>query len=98
MAAIRPVVRFSEPREDALGEICTHQRSVFDPFTERVIDYVGGSTGLAAGIIRAIGDPSMHAFAKIVCAGCVGYVWLHDSDLPLHQRLLRNPETRPTIR
>ena len=50
-------VRFSDAREDALRRDFTINGMFFDPFTEHVIDYVGGQQDLAAGIIRAIGDP-----------------------------------------
>ncbi|MBI3302961.1 MAG: CCA tRNA nucleotidyltransferase [Deltaproteobacteria bacterium] len=50
-------VRFSDPREDAQRRDFTINGMFYDPVTEEVIDYIGGQQDLAAGIIRAIGDP-----------------------------------------
>ena len=50
-------VRFSDAREDALRRDFTINGMFFDPLTEQVIDYVDGQRDLAAGILRAIGDP-----------------------------------------
>jgi poly(A) polymerase len=50
-------VRFSDVREDALRRDFTINGMFYDPVSEQVIDYVGGRQDLAAGIIRAIGDP-----------------------------------------
>ncbi|HJY82066.1 MAG TPA: CCA tRNA nucleotidyltransferase [Candidatus Binatia bacterium] len=50
-------VRFSDAREDALRRDFTINGMFYDPASEQVIDYVGGQQDLAAGIIRAIGDP-----------------------------------------
>lgn len=50
-------VRFSDPREDALRRDFTINGMFYDPVTEQVIDYVNGRQDLAAGVIRAIGDP-----------------------------------------
>lgn len=50
-------VRFSDPREDALRRDFTINGMFYDPVTEHVIDYVEGRKDLAAGVIRAIGDP-----------------------------------------
>ena len=50
-------VHFSGAREDALRRDFTINGMFYDPVTEQVIDYVGGRQDLAAGIIRAIGDP-----------------------------------------
>ncbi len=50
-------VRFSDAREDALRRDFTINGMFYDPVSEQVIDYVGGQRDLAAGIIRAIGDP-----------------------------------------
>jgi poly(A) polymerase len=50
-------VRFSGAREDALRRDFTINGMLYDPVTEQVIDYEDGQKDLAAGIIRAIGDP-----------------------------------------
>jgi poly(A) polymerase len=50
-------VRFSDAREDALRRDFTINGMFYDPVSEQVIDYVGGQQDLAAGIIRAVGDP-----------------------------------------
>jgi len=50
-------VRFSDARADALRRDFTINGMFYDPATEAVIDYVGGRQDLAAGSIRAIGDP-----------------------------------------
>jgi len=50
-------VRFSNAREDALRRDFTINGMFYDPVAEQVIDYVDGRHDLAAGIIRAIGDP-----------------------------------------
>ena len=52
-------VRFEDdPRQDALRRDFTINALLLDPATGEVIDYVGGRADLAAGIIRAIGDPA----------------------------------------
>src|SRR5690606_31760970 len=43
--------------EDVKRRDFTINGLLYDPIEERVIDYVGGQADLAAGIIRAIGDP-----------------------------------------
>lgn len=50
-------VRFSSPEEDARRRDFTINGMFLDPETGEVLDYVGGRADLAAGIIRAIGDP-----------------------------------------
>lgn len=50
-------VRFSDPHEDALRRDFTINGMFYDPVTEHIIDYVDGRKDLAAGVIRAIGDP-----------------------------------------
>lgn len=51
-------VKFCRPEEDALRRDFTINGLFFDPLTKEVIDYVGGRTDLAAGIVRAIGEPA----------------------------------------
>lgn len=52
-------VRYSlDPREDVIRRDFTVNGMLFDPVSERVLDYVGGESDLAAGCIRAIGDPA----------------------------------------
>jgi poly(A) polymerase len=50
-------VRFSDDREDALRRDFTVNGLFEDPETGEVIDHVGGRADLAAGVLRAIGDP-----------------------------------------
>lgn len=51
-------VRFTTAREDALRRDFTINGMFFDPVANQVIDYVGGTGDLDAGIIRAIGEPT----------------------------------------
>jgi len=50
-------VAFSTAKEDAQRRDFTINGMFFDPIELRVLDYVGGQADLAAGIVRAIGDP-----------------------------------------
>ena len=50
-------VSFCRPEEDAHRRDFTINGMFFDPLEERIIDYVGGLEDLAAGLVRAIGDP-----------------------------------------
>ena len=50
-------VSFCRPEEDAKRRDFTINGMFFDPLEEKIIDYVGGLDDLAAGIVRAIGDP-----------------------------------------
>ena len=50
-------VVFSSPREDALRRDFTINGMFFDPLTGQLVDHVGGQADLAAGVLRAIGDP-----------------------------------------
>jgi poly(A) polymerase len=51
-------VRFShDPREDVARRDFTINGMMLDPLTSEILDFVGGRQDLAAGIIRAIGDP-----------------------------------------
>ena len=53
-------VRFSrDPREDVQRRDFTINGLLLDPLTNEVLDFVGGQKDLAAGIIRAIGDPAL---------------------------------------
>jgi poly(A) polymerase len=51
------MVTFSSPEEDAARRDFTINGMFHDPVADRFIDFVGGRDDLAAGIIRAIGDP-----------------------------------------
>ena len=51
-------VNFSSPEEDARRRDFTINGMFFDPPNDAVIDFVGGREDLAAGIVRAIGDPA----------------------------------------
>jgi poly(A) polymerase len=50
-------VAFCSPQKDAQRRDFTINGLFYDPLSEQVLDYVGGQADLAAGIIRAIGDP-----------------------------------------
>ncbi len=50
-------VVFSSPELDAARRDFTINGMFLDPFSNEVIDYVGGQADLKAGILRAIGDP-----------------------------------------
>lgn len=50
-------VEFCSPEEDARRRDFTINGMFYDPVDSRVLDYVEGQHDLAAGIIRAIGDP-----------------------------------------
>lgn len=51
-------VQFCRPEEDARRRDFTINGLFFDPVRNEVIDYVGGREDLAAGVVRAIGEPS----------------------------------------
>ncbi|HEY1120155.1 MAG TPA: CCA tRNA nucleotidyltransferase [Haloferula sp.] len=51
-------VSFSTPAEDSQRRDFTINGLFEDPQTGEVIDFVGGQTDLAAGVLRAIGDPA----------------------------------------
>jgi len=51
-------VVFSTPEEDAQRRDFTINGMFYDPIAEKVYDYVGGEKDLAAGIVRAIGNPA----------------------------------------
>jgi len=51
-------VAYSTPEEDALRRDFTINGMFYDPIAEKVFDYVGGEKDLAAGVIRAIGNPA----------------------------------------
>jgi poly(A) polymerase len=46
-----------DPREDVQRRDFTINGLLFDPITNKVLDYVGGQKDLKAGIIRTIGEP-----------------------------------------
>jgi poly(A) polymerase len=50
-------VQFCRPEEDARRRDFTINGLFFDPIRNEVIDYVGGRDDLAAGVVRAIGEP-----------------------------------------
>jgi poly(A) polymerase len=52
-------VRFSrDPREDVRRRDFTINGMMLDPVMNEVLDFVGGREDLAAGVVRAIGDPA----------------------------------------
>ena len=51
-------VRFTTAQEDARRRDFTINGMFYDPIVDRIIDHVGGQADLAAGIVRAIGDPA----------------------------------------
>jgi poly(A) polymerase len=50
-------VAFATPEEDAQRRDFTINGMFYDPLDSRVLDFVGGERDLAAGIVRAIGEP-----------------------------------------
>jgi putative nucleotidyltransferase with HDIG domain len=48
----------ASPEQDVLRRDFTINALLLDPFTGEILDYAGGRADLAAGIIRAIGDPA----------------------------------------
>ncbi len=50
-------VRFATAREDVLRRDFTINGMLYDPETDRVLDWVGGQEDLRRRVIRAIGDP-----------------------------------------
>ncbi|HZR58445.1 MAG TPA: CCA tRNA nucleotidyltransferase [Terriglobales bacterium] len=53
-------VRFTkDPRQDVQRRDFTINGLLLDPLTNEVLDYVGGRKDLEAGIVRAIGDPTL---------------------------------------
>jgi poly(A) polymerase len=50
-------VVFSSPEEDAQRRDFTINGMFYDPLKKAIMDFVGGEKDLAAGILRAIGDP-----------------------------------------
>ncbi len=54
----RPVaVHFASPEQDARRRDFTINGMFFDPFEERLVDYVGGREDLQRGLVRCIGTP-----------------------------------------
>ena len=51
-------VRFTTAQEDARRRDFTINGMFYDPIADRIIDHVDGQADLAAGIVRAIGDPA----------------------------------------
>jgi poly(A) polymerase len=51
-------VRFSSPEEDAKRRDFTINGMFYDPVTEEVIDFIGGSADIDAKTVRAIGNPA----------------------------------------
>jgi len=49
----------SDPRQDVLRRDFTINALLLDPASGEVLDYVGGRADLAAGVIRAIGEPAV---------------------------------------
>jgi putative nucleotidyltransferase with HDIG domain len=50
-------VRFAGPEEDARRRDFTVNGMFYDPEKDAVLDFVGGRADLAAGVLRAIGEP-----------------------------------------
>ena len=50
-------VSFTDVKQDVLRRDFTINGLLYDPMTERVIDYVGGQADIDAKVVRAIGDP-----------------------------------------
>jgi poly(A) polymerase len=51
------VIFQTDPRQDVLRRDFTINGLLEDPFTGEILDFVSGKADIAAGIIRAIGDP-----------------------------------------
>jgi poly(A) polymerase len=51
-------VEFVDAETDAQRRDFTINGMFFDPLSEELVDYVGGQQDLAAGVVRAIGDPA----------------------------------------
>ena len=51
-------VDYSTPEADAKRRDFTINGMFYDPIAEKVYDYVGGEADLAAGLVRAIGNPA----------------------------------------
>ena len=51
-------VSFTSPEEDAKRRDFTVNGLFYDPFDQKIIDYVGGREDIPRKLIRAIGDPS----------------------------------------
>lgn len=52
-------VRFSSAREDVRRRDFTINALLYDPISDRLLDYVGGEADIRAGTVRAIGDPAV---------------------------------------
>jgi poly(A) polymerase len=52
-------VRFSSAREDVLRRDFTMNGLLYDPLEDRLLDFVGGGSDIAAGLIRTIGAPAL---------------------------------------
>jgi poly(A) polymerase len=50
-------IQFSTPQHDAQRRDFTINGLFYDPVADEVLDYVGGEVDIAAGIVRAIGNP-----------------------------------------
>ncbi len=50
-------VHFGDAKHDALRRDFTINGLFFDPWEDRLIDFVGGQDDLEAGVLRTIGDP-----------------------------------------
>jgi tRNA nucleotidyltransferase/poly(A) polymerase len=50
-------VHYGDARNDALRRDFTINGLFYDPHQREIIDYVGGQTDLAAGVLQTIGDP-----------------------------------------
>lgn len=53
------LVTFSDPEADARRRDFTINGLFYDPLSDQVIDYVGGSEDIQGRVVRAIGDPSL---------------------------------------
>ncbi|MDD3469614.1 MAG: CCA tRNA nucleotidyltransferase [Thermoguttaceae bacterium] len=51
-------VQFSTPQRDAQRRDFTINGLFFDPIEEKILDFVGGQADLAAGVLRAIREPT----------------------------------------
>jgi len=51
-------ISFTDDKEDALRRDFTVNGLFYDPFSQQVLDYVGGQEDIQKKVIRAIGDPA----------------------------------------
>jgi poly(A) polymerase len=83
-------VHYSDDREDAARRDFTINGMFYDPLKKEIIDYVEGRKDIAAGVIRAIGDPherfeedKLRLMRAVRFAARFGYVIEHKTEAAL---------------